>query len=70
MRQAGHSHQNQDLQAKKLGVWEQTHGYPSKGRPTPTLKDVLKKEALTESRKELVRCMENQDDWRVRLRMT
>lgn len=30
--------------------------------------DVLKKEALTESRKKLVRCMENRDDWRAQRR--
>ena len=68
MRLAGHCHRHQDLPAKKLVLWEPTHGHRSRGRPTPTFVDVLKKDAGAESTNELARCMENRDDWRRRWR--
>ena len=74
MRLAGHCHRHQELPVKRLVLWEPAHGHRSRGRPTPTYVDVLKKDAGAESTNELARCMENRDDWkrrwRARLRTT
>ena len=66
MRLAGHCHRHRELPAQKLVLWEPTHGHRSRGRPTSTYVDVLRKDAGAESTKELTRCMENRDDWRRR----
>lgn len=63
MRIAGHCHRHQELSAKKLVLWEPTHGHRSRGHSTPTFVDVLKK-CWNKSTNELARCMANQDDWR------
>ena len=67
MRLAGHCHRHQELPAQKLVLWEPTHGHQSRGRPTPTYVDVLKKDAGAESTNELARCMENRNDWKIRV---
>ena len=66
MRLAGHCHRHRELPVKKLVLWEPTHGHRSRGRPTSTYVDVLRKDAGAESTKELARFMENRDDWRHR----
>ena len=45
-----------------------THGRRSRGRPTLTYVDVLKKDAGAQSTAELAGCMENRDDWKQRWR--
>ena len=66
MRLAGHCQRHQELSASKLVLWEPTHGHRSRGRPTLTYVDVLKKDAGAQSTNELAGCMENRDDWRRR----
>ena len=66
MRLAGHCHRHENLPASKLVLWEPSHGRRSRGRPTLTYVDVLKKDAGAKSTKELAKCMENRDDWRLR----
>ena len=68
MRLAGHCQRHQELPASKLVLWEPTHGHRSRGRPTLTYVDVLKKDAGAQSTNELARCMENRDDWKQRWR--
>ena len=38
---AGHCHRYQELPASNLVLWEPTHGYRLRGRPTPTYVDIL-----------------------------
>merc|ERR1712082_299075 len=45
MRLAGHCHRHQELPARHLVLWEPTHGHRSRGRPTWTYVDILKKDA-------------------------
>ena len=66
MRLAGHCQRHQELPASKLVLWEPTHGHRSRGRPTPTYVDVLKKDTGAQTTNELAGCMENQDDWKQR----
>ena len=40
MKLAGHCQRHQELPASKLVLWEPTHGYRSRGRPTLTYVDV------------------------------
>ncbi|KAJ8361351.1 hypothetical protein SKAU_G00178760 [Synaphobranchus kaupii] len=68
MRLAGHCLRHRELPASELVLWEPTHGRRSRGRPTLTYVDVLKKDAGAQSTDELARCMENRDDWRRRWR--
>ena len=74
MRLAGHCQRHQELPANKLVLWEPTHGHRSRGRPTSTYVDVLKKDSGARNTSELAGCMENRDDWkrrwRARLRTT
>ena len=49
MRLAGHCHRHRELPAQKLVLWEPTHGHRSRGRPTSTYVDVLRKDAGAES---------------------
>ena len=66
MRLAGHCQRHQELPASKLVLWEPTHGHRSRGRPTLTYVDVLKKDSEVQSTSELAGCMENRDDWKLR----
>ena len=66
MRLAGHCQRHPELPASKLVLWEPTHGHRSRGRPTITYVDVLKKDAGAQSTSELAGCMENRDDWKRR----
>ena len=66
MRLAGHCQRHQELPASKLVLWEPTHGRRSRGRPTPTYVNVLKKDARVQSTNELAGCMENRNDWKQR----
>ena len=66
MRLAGHCQRHQELPASKLVLWEPTHGHRSRGRPTLTYVDVLKRDAGAQSTSELAGCMENRDDWKRR----
>ena len=66
MKLAGHCQRHQELPASKLVLWEPTHGYRSRGRPTLTYVDVLKRDAGAQSTSELAGCMENRDDWKRR----
>lgn len=66
MRLAGHCRRHRELPASKLVLWEPTHGHRSRGRPTLTYVDILKRDAGAQSTNELARCMENRDDWRQR----
>ena len=58
MRLAGHCQRHQELPASKLVLWEPTHGHRSRGRPTLTYVDVLKKDSGAQSNSELAGCME------------
>ena len=66
MRLAGHCQRHKELPASKLVLWEPTHGHRSRGRPTLTFVDMLKKDAGVHSTNELAKCMEDRDDWRLR----
>ena len=66
MRLAGHCQRHGELSASELVLWEPTHGHRSRGRPTLTYVDILKKDAGAQSTNELAGCMENRDDWKRR----
>ena len=66
MRLAGHCHRHQELPASKLVLWEPLHGHRSRGRPTATYVDVLKKDAGAETAGELAGCMVDRAGWRHR----
>ena len=66
MRLAGHCQRHQELPVSKLVLWEPSHGHLSRGCPTLTYVDVLKKDAGVQSTSELAGCMENRDDWKQR----
>ena len=66
MRLSGHCQRHGELSASELVLWEPTHGRRSRGRPTLTYVDILKKDAGAQSTKELAGCMKNRDDWKRR----
>ena len=66
MRLAGHCHRHKELPASRLVLWEPTHGHRSRGRPTPTYVDVLKRDVGAETAGELAGCMEDRVNWRLR----
>jgi hypothetical protein len=66
MRLAGHCRRHRELPASKLVLWEPTHGHRSRGRPTLTYVDILKRDTGAQSTNELAGCMENRDAWRQR----
>ncbi|KAJ8347639.1 hypothetical protein SKAU_G00262280 [Synaphobranchus kaupii] len=76
MRLAGHCHRHRELPASKLVLWEPSpgRGRRSRGRPTPTFVDILKKDVGAETTGEIAGCMEDRVGWRrrweARLRMT
>ncbi|KAJ8338626.1 hypothetical protein SKAU_G00354120 [Synaphobranchus kaupii] len=74
MRLAGHCQRHLELPASKLVLWEPTHGHRSRGRPTLTYVDVLRKDVGAETTEELAGCMEDRENWkhrwRTRLTMT
>ncbi|KAJ8346398.1 hypothetical protein SKAU_G00277990 [Synaphobranchus kaupii] len=68
MRQAGHCHRHRELPASKLVLWEPSpgRGRRSRGRPTPTFVDILKKDVGAETTGEIAGCMEDRVGWRRR----
>ena len=67
MRLAGHCQRHQELPAGKLVLWEPKHGHRSRGRPTPTYVDLLRKDLglpKESEASEIASCMENRDEWR------
>ncbi|KAJ8347957.1 hypothetical protein SKAU_G00265460 [Synaphobranchus kaupii] len=68
MRLAGHCHRHRELPASKLVLWEPSPGLGrrSRGRPTPTFVDILKKDVGAETTGEIAGCMEDRVGWRRR----
>ncbi|KAJ8337946.1 hypothetical protein SKAU_G00369120 [Synaphobranchus kaupii] len=68
MRLAGHCHRHRELPASKLVLWEPSpgRGRRSRGRPTPTFVDILKKDVGAETTGEIAGCMEDRVGWRRR----
>lgn len=61
---AGHCQRNQELPASKLELCELMHGQGSRGHPTLTYVDILKKDAEPQSTNELAMCTGNREDWK------
>ena len=68
MELAGHCYRHPELAASRLILWEPTHGHRSRGGQRKTFIDILKRDASVEDTNELVACMQDRIDWRIRIR--
>ena len=67
LRLAGHCYRHPELSAKKLVLWEPTHGHRGRGRPRTTYVNTLCRDTGAVNSAELATLMENRDDWRARV---
>ena len=65
---AGHCYRHEELSANKVILWDPVHGHQNRGRPTKTYLDTLMADAGVQNIGELKTCMEDRDEWRIRIR--
>jgi hypothetical protein len=68
MRLAGHCVRHPELAASGLILWEPKHGTRSRGRPTATYVDTLKRDTGLSNTNEIRTLMEDRDQWRAAIR--